>query len=46
MKSDPTFLRGLVALVVLSVVFFLIERVAGRGRPPPKMTGRGGGALV
>ena len=32
MKSDPTFLRALVGLVVLSVVCLVIERLFARGR--------------
>jgi sterol desaturase/sphingolipid hydroxylase (fatty acid hydroxylase superfamily) len=32
MKTDKTFLGVLVSLVVLSAIFFVIERIAGRGR--------------
>ena len=32
MKPDKTFLSVLVTLVILSVIFFVIERIAGRGR--------------
>jgi len=32
MKTDKTFLGVLVTLVILSAIFFVIERVAGRGR--------------
>jgi len=32
MKTDKTFLGALATLVVLSAIFFLVERVAGRGR--------------
>jgi len=32
MKPDKTFLGVLVSLVVLSAIFFVIERIAGRGR--------------
>ncbi len=35
MKSDPTFFRALVALVLLSAIFFVIERLVGRGRAQP-----------
>ena len=32
MKADKTFLSVLVTLTLLSVIFFVIERIAGRGR--------------
>jgi sterol desaturase/sphingolipid hydroxylase (fatty acid hydroxylase superfamily) len=32
MKPDKTFFSVLVTLVILSVIFFVIERIAGRGR--------------
>jgi sterol desaturase/sphingolipid hydroxylase (fatty acid hydroxylase superfamily) len=32
MKSDQTFLSVLITLLLLSAVFFVIERIAGRGR--------------
>jgi hypothetical protein len=32
MKTDKTFLSVLAALITLSAIFFVIERVAGRGR--------------
>ena len=35
MKKDPTIFGVLIGLVVLSLVFFLIERVFGRGRKQP-----------
>ena len=35
MKSDPSFIRAAVALVTLAVIFFVIERLAGRGRQQP-----------
>ena len=35
MKPDQTFLRALIALAILSAIFFVIERVAGRGREQP-----------
>jgi sterol desaturase/sphingolipid hydroxylase (fatty acid hydroxylase superfamily) len=35
MKPDPTFPRALVALILLSVIFFVIERMVGRGRAQP-----------
>jgi sterol desaturase/sphingolipid hydroxylase (fatty acid hydroxylase superfamily) len=34
-KNDPAFVRVLLGLVVLSLVFFVIERVIGRGRRQP-----------
>jgi sterol desaturase/sphingolipid hydroxylase (fatty acid hydroxylase superfamily) len=35
MNSDLIFLRALVALLVLSAFFFVVERLVGRGRPQP-----------
>ena len=32
MKADKTFLSVLVTLIILSAIFFVIERIAGRGR--------------
>ena len=32
MKPDKTFLSVLVTLLILSAIFFVIERIAGRGR--------------
>jgi sterol desaturase/sphingolipid hydroxylase (fatty acid hydroxylase superfamily) len=32
MKPDKTFFSVLITLVILSIVFFVIERIAGRGR--------------
>ena len=32
MKPDKTFLSVLVTLIILSAIFFAIERIAGRGR--------------
>ncbi|WP_348246346.1 hypothetical protein, partial [Salmonella enterica] len=32
MKQSQTFLGALTALVILSVVFLIVERVVGRGR--------------
>jgi hypothetical protein len=32
MKTDKTFLSVLATLIILSAIFFVIERVAGRGR--------------
>ena len=32
MKSDKTFPSVLVTLIILSAIFFVIERMAGRGR--------------
>ena len=35
MKPDKIFLSVLISLAVLSVIFFLIERIVGRGRKQP-----------
>ena len=35
MKHDRTFLSVLIGLVVLSALFFVIERLVGRGRQQP-----------
>ena len=35
MKTDKTFLSVLVALLILSIIFFVIERIFGRGRQQP-----------
>ena len=35
MKSDKTFLSVLIALLVLAAIFFVIERLVGRGRNQP-----------
>jgi sterol desaturase/sphingolipid hydroxylase (fatty acid hydroxylase superfamily) len=35
MKKDPTILGVLIGLAILSALFFLIERVVGRGRRQP-----------
>jgi sterol desaturase/sphingolipid hydroxylase (fatty acid hydroxylase superfamily) len=35
MKPDQTFLGALVALIILSLIFLVIERLVGRGRTQP-----------
>src|SRR5262245_51571834 len=32
MKKDPTFISVMIGLLILSAIFFVIERIVGRGR--------------